>query len=248
MGKRYYWLKLQNTFLDSLEMKKLRLLAGGSTYIIIYLKMLLASIDNEGVIEFKEVENTIEKELALQINEQEIDITATLLFLEKFKLVEKMENNDVLFNYAIKNIGSESESAARVRKYRNKSKAFLDAPNTPLLQCNVDVTNSNTHVTTETDRKTENNQQQKETALIMLKELKIEEPSRSFILNNYTLDTIANGIEFAHKNMNGNIKNKVGWIISCITSNKRIKKCPICFGKGVVEENGKMYLCECQSK
>ena len=92
MGKRYYWLKLQNTFLDSLEMKKLRLLAGGSTYIIIYLKMLLASIDNEGVIEFKEVENTIEKELALQINEQEIDITATLLFLEKFKLVEKMEN------------------------------------------------------------------------------------------------------------------------------------------------------------
>jgi hypothetical protein len=36
--KRYYWLKLQDGFFDSKRIKKLRKLAGGDTYTIIYLK------------------------------------------------------------------------------------------------------------------------------------------------------------------------------------------------------------------
>ena len=48
MGKRYYWLKLPDDFFRQKPIKKLRRIAGGDTYTIIYLKMLLVSLKNEG--------------------------------------------------------------------------------------------------------------------------------------------------------------------------------------------------------
>ena len=39
--KRYYWLKFRDDFFDSKRIKKLRKMAGGDTYTIIYLKMML---------------------------------------------------------------------------------------------------------------------------------------------------------------------------------------------------------------
>ena len=43
-GKRYFWLKLDRHFFNNARIKKLRRLAGGDTYTIIYLKLLLLSI------------------------------------------------------------------------------------------------------------------------------------------------------------------------------------------------------------
>ena len=52
MGKRYYWLKLPDDFFRQKPIKKLRKIAGGDTYTIIYLKMLLISLKNEGKLYF----------------------------------------------------------------------------------------------------------------------------------------------------------------------------------------------------
>ena len=40
MGKRYYWLKLPDDFFGDKAIKRLRKIAGGDTYVIIYLKMM----------------------------------------------------------------------------------------------------------------------------------------------------------------------------------------------------------------
>ena len=48
--KRYYWLKLQDGFFTSKRIKKLRRLAGGDTYTIIYLKMQLLAMKTDGVL------------------------------------------------------------------------------------------------------------------------------------------------------------------------------------------------------
>ena len=45
MGKRYYWLKLPDDFFRQKPIKKLRRIAGGDTYTIIYLKMLLVYLE-----------------------------------------------------------------------------------------------------------------------------------------------------------------------------------------------------------
>ena len=129
--KRYYWLKLKEDFFDQKEIKKLRRIAGGDTYTIIYLKMLLLSIKNGGKIMYEAVEDSLAEELSLEIDEDAEDIAIVLGFLERYKLIEKGASSEYLLPEAAKAIGSESKSAERVRRFREKNQA---------LQCNGDVT------------------------------------------------------------------------------------------------------------
>lgn len=129
--KKYFWLKLKDDYFDNPKLKKLRKIAGGDTYTIIYLKMQLESIKNGGIIQFEHIEQTIEEELALKLDENVDDVSMTLAYLKTQSLIEENEGNYLLVE-ASKNIGSESESAERVRRFREKQKA---------LQCNDDVTN-----------------------------------------------------------------------------------------------------------
>ena len=46
--KRYYWLRFKDDFFDSKRIKKLRKMAGGDTYVIIYLKMQLKALRTDG--------------------------------------------------------------------------------------------------------------------------------------------------------------------------------------------------------
>ena len=55
--KKYYWLKLKEDFFRQPRMKKLRKVAGGDTYTIIYLKMQLLSLENEGTLFFEGIED-----------------------------------------------------------------------------------------------------------------------------------------------------------------------------------------------
>jgi len=47
-NKRYYWLKLKEDFFADIRMKRLRKISAGGTYTIIYLKLLLLSLRDEG--------------------------------------------------------------------------------------------------------------------------------------------------------------------------------------------------------
>ena len=143
--KRYKWLKLQNNFFEQTAIKKLRRLAGGDTFTIIYLKMQLLSLENDGVIVFENIEDSFEEELALRLDESAEDVQMTVLFLKSCSLVEEISDTEHLLHETIKNIGSESDSAARVRNFRERKKldTALQSNASPLL-CNSDVTACNT--------------------------------------------------------------------------------------------------------
>ena len=68
--KRYFWLKLFDDFFTSKRIKKLRNLAGGDTYTIIYLKMQLKALKDEGYLYFDGVMDDFAEELALDIDEK----------------------------------------------------------------------------------------------------------------------------------------------------------------------------------
>lgn len=137
MAKRYYWLKLKDDYLDSPKIKKLRKIAGGDTYTIIYLKMQLISVKNQGVIEYEGIEQTFAEELALKLNEDADNVKVTLSYLASQGLIEESEDSTYLLPEALKSIGSEDQSAERVRAFRKKK----------ALHCNADVTTSNAIVT-----------------------------------------------------------------------------------------------------
>lgn len=135
--KRYYWLKFYDTFFSEKEIKKLRKIAGGDTYTIIYLKLQLLSLKNNGTLLFENVEDTFAEELALEIDEDAENIKFTLMFLQKYGLIEEVNGTEFLLPKTIESIGSEGQCAARVRKHRAKKKMLHG--NTPVTACNIEA-------------------------------------------------------------------------------------------------------------
>ena len=139
--KKYYWLKLKNDFFTSKEMKKLRKIAGGDTYTIIYLKLQLLSLQDAGVLYFDGIEDSLAEELALVLDEEPDNIQATLLFLNKCGLIESRSEHEIMLTAVPEVIGKESASAERMRRLRekqNKAKASL---------CDANASQSDSHVT-----------------------------------------------------------------------------------------------------
>ena len=128
--KRYYWLKLKEDYFNSPKIKKLRKIAGGDTYTIIYLKMQLLSISNNGIIEFEGIEPTFQEELALKLDEDVENVNATLIYIQSQGLIEESDNKFLLLE-ASDCIGSECDSAERVRQFREKKKQIPEANKEP---------------------------------------------------------------------------------------------------------------------
>lgn len=141
--KRYYWLKLKEDYFTNPKIKKLRKIAGGDTFTIIYLKMQLLSVSNQGVVEFEGIENTFEEELALKLDEDLDNVQLTLAYLKGQGLIET-NNNEYLLVDACNNIGSECDSAKRVREFREKKNKVLQCNGdvTPVLQNSISISNS----------------------------------------------------------------------------------------------------------
>lgn len=136
-GKRYYWLRLYDDFFTSKRIKKLRRMAGGDTYTIIYLKMQLTAMKNDGILKWTGLEDNIADELSLDLDESPDDIKVTLAFLLSCGLAETSDNISYYFPYSVCNVGSEGSSAKRMRDFRQRQKA-LNPPETS--QCDADVT------------------------------------------------------------------------------------------------------------
>ncbi len=150
--KRYYWLKLKKDFFETKIIKKLRRIAGGDTYCIIYLRMLLMSTDNDGVLFFDGIEDTLIDEIALELGESVENVQATIGILLSSGLIEMSEGEECKLLAYEEMTGSESASASRVRRHRTAIQPPPDRYNvTPdrynVTACNGDVTACNGDVT-----------------------------------------------------------------------------------------------------
>lgn len=81
-NRRYYWIQLAQDFFKSKEMKLLRKMPGGDTYTIIYLKLMLISLEDSGKIYFEELAQDLAEEMALLIDEDTEAVRMTLMFIE----------------------------------------------------------------------------------------------------------------------------------------------------------------------
>lgn len=141
-NKRYFWIQLTQDFFKSKEMKLLRKIAGGDTHTIIYLKMMLISLEDGGRIYYDGLADNLAEELSLVIDENIEDIKITLIFLESKGLLTKKSDRDYFLEQVPEMVGSETASARRVRKFRENKLA---------LQCNTDETKRNGDIDKEID-------------------------------------------------------------------------------------------------
>lgn len=143
-NKRYYWLRLYDDFFTSKRIKKLRALAGGDTYTIIYLKMQLKAIKDDGYLYFDSIMTDFAEELALDIDESPDDVRVTIQYLMSVGLLECSEDGEQYFlTYMPNLIGSETASTQRSRDCRKRKKEQ------EALQCNADATQVQHHCNVE---------------------------------------------------------------------------------------------------
>ena len=256
--KRYYWIKLKQDFFGQKEIKKLRKLPGGDTLTIIFLKLQLLSLDNNGIIYFDGIENSFEEEIALEIDEEPDNVRFTISYLLKIGWIEESNTDETIsYNLVKIEVGSESTSAARVRRHRANS-ASLKA-----LQSNGLVTTSNKNVTTEQEQETETDKEQQQQrhepvdkcccvvdspkSVLQVKDLalklQISPATVALLIQTYGLDQFKKQLD--NLQHTPNIRNNGAWLRSALEKNYELAPssripvanpdCPKCHGTGKVQ-------------
>lgn len=139
--KKYYWIKLKTDWFSNKHIMKLRSLEDGGDCIVVYLKMLLLSLMDEGKLYFDGMEDNFSAELALVLNEDHENVERTLDFLQRHGLIENSGDDEYKLTEVPSIVGSETGSAARTRKSREKQKQLVHEQKG--LQCNTSETDGN---------------------------------------------------------------------------------------------------------
>lgn len=155
-NRKYFWLKQPVNFFDNPKLKKLRKIAGGDVYTIIYQKVMLLSVPHDGLIEMMGLEDDLASELALIMSEDKINVQVTLDFMAKFDLIEELNEKTFLVTDVPSLVGKEGSSAERVRKHRERKalpcKQNLLHSNKMVTKCNKTVAKCNTEVEEELNK------------------------------------------------------------------------------------------------
>jgi len=154
--KKRYWLKLEKDFLDSKYIKIIKGVPNGGEYILFYLALMLASVDTVGHLRFTELVAYNEQMLA-SLTGTNIDIVRSAMKLfQELGMIRILEDGTIFMPEVPRLTGKESESAERVRAFRERERREL-------LQCNSDVTECNDNKEKEEEKqRTENREQQEE--------------------------------------------------------------------------------------
>ena len=137
--KKRYWLKLDKDFLKSPQIKVIQKMPNGKDYIILYLSLMLESVETIGHLKLNGL-IPYNAEIISAITETNIDIVRSAL--EVFKslgMIQYLDDGTIFMVAVPKMTGKESESAERVRRYREK----LQQKELLALQCNTEVTKCN---------------------------------------------------------------------------------------------------------
>ena len=148
--KRYWWLKLENTFFDEPKIKKLRRLAGGDTLTIIYLKMMLKTVNTGGILKVDRIEDDYAADVAWILDEDPDNVKLTLSYLASVGSLEMIDDSQVFLPAVPERVGTRGGSAKRMEQKR-----IRDAQKAIASQCDDDVTERDTSVTAETDKETD---------------------------------------------------------------------------------------------
>ena len=119
--KKYYWLKLPKGFFDMKEVRYLRRKEHGEIYVIIYLKLLLMSLETNGQIKFEHYSETPEEEIAFAIDEEVEHVKAVLDFLISKNHIT-VSNDVYCIEKLAEMVGKEGRTASIMRNARAKEK------------------------------------------------------------------------------------------------------------------------------
>src|SRR5699024_2677236 len=152
-NKRYYWLKLKEDFFEDDTIQWLEEQENGKDYVIFYLKLALKSLDDDGRLVRYVGETLIPydvKALAKMTNTQPDTVSVAMKTFIEIGLVSRLNSGEIYMNQINEMIGTETDVARRVRQHRAR-KAIEEPKKYETLQCNGEVTKSNTEIEKDID-------------------------------------------------------------------------------------------------
>jgi predicted phage replisome organizer len=134
-SKKFYWLKLRRDFFKRHDIRIIEEMPNGKDYVLFYLKLLLESIVHEGSLRFSDTIPYNENMLSVITNTNIDIVRAAMKLFTELNLVEIFDDQTIYMGEVEKMIGSESESAERMRRLRQRQRPSL---------CDGDVRKSDT--------------------------------------------------------------------------------------------------------
>lgn len=138
-NKRFYWLKLNQDFFKRNDIMVVENLPNGKDYVLFYLKLLLASVSNNGQLRFNDTIPYDEKMLSV-ITNTDIDVVRSAMkVFTQMGMVEVLDDKTIFMTEIEKMTGSavDNENANRQRRFREKKKQQA------LPECYDSVTKNN---------------------------------------------------------------------------------------------------------
>ena len=120
--KRYYWLKLKKDFFQQHQIKVLKALPNGRLYALIYLELMAESTSHDGELRYSKLMPYDVVTLASVIDEDKDNLEKAIETLINLELVEIIDDGTIYMREIQKLIGSETPTAERQRKHREKIK------------------------------------------------------------------------------------------------------------------------------
>lgn len=137
--KIYFWLKVDKKFFDNLFIKRLKNMPGGYTMTVIYIRLMLESLEDDCILYYEGYFDNLIQELALKLDVSEDDINMTVAYFTKCGLIQIDDDGHATLSQAKAMVESETNWAKYKREQRKNSQ---DLPKLDNVQKKKTISNS----------------------------------------------------------------------------------------------------------
>ena len=132
--KVYFWLKVDKKFFDNLFIKRLKHMPGGYTMTVIYIRLMLESLEDDCILYYEGYFDNLVQELALKLDVSEDDINMTVAYFTKCGLIQIDDNGHATLSQAKAMVESETNWAKYKREQRKNSQNLPKLENVQKLE------------------------------------------------------------------------------------------------------------------
>ena len=119
--KIYFWLKVDKKFFDNLFIKRLKNMPGGYTMTVIYIRLMLESLEDDCILYYEGYFDSLVQELALKLDVSEDDINMTVAYFTKCGLIQIDDDGHATLSQAKAMVESETNWAKYKREQRKQA-------------------------------------------------------------------------------------------------------------------------------
>ena len=132
--KVYFWLKVDKKFFDNLFIKRLKHMPGGYTMTVIYIRLMLESLEDDCILYYEGYFDNLVQELALKLDVSEDDINMTVAYFTKCGLIQIDDDGHATLSQAKAMVESETNWAKYKREQRKNSQNLPKLENVQKLK------------------------------------------------------------------------------------------------------------------